>query len=127
MRAAGATNPLLRRAALGSLGWWPPEDPDGVVRTLRAARTDPDPETHGAAVAALARLGERSALAEVAGGLHSEEPTIRADTAARIAAEELTWLWPDLETAAAASDADTVLAASEALERLREGLFGFRE
>ena len=46
---------------------------------------------------------------------------------ARIAAEELTWLWPDLETAATADDTDTALAASEALERLREGMFGFAE
>jgi hypothetical protein len=127
LRVAVATNPALRHAAVASLGWWPPYDPDRVVRTLRVARTDTDTEIRRAAVAALARLGERAALAEVVAGLHSEEPPIRADTAARIAAEELTWLWPDLETAAAADDADTALAAGEALERLRERLFGFAE
>ncbi len=127
LRAASATNPALRHAAVGSLGWWNPLDPDRVVRALRVARTDTDTEIRRAAVAALARLGERAALAEVAAGLHGEEPAIRVDTAARIAAEELTWLWPDLETAAAADDPDTALAASEALERLREGMFGFAE
>jgi hypothetical protein len=125
--AAGAVNSVLRRAAIGALGWWPPYDPDRVVKSLRAARTDSDGEVRRAAVSALARLGERAALAEVAAGLHSEEPAIRVETAARIASEELTWLWPDLETAAASTDADTALAASEALERLRERLFGFVE
>ena len=125
LRSVGATNPALRHAAVGSLGWWAPFDPDRVVRALRAARTDPDHEVRQSAVSALARLGERAALAEVTAGLQSEEPAIRADTATRIAAEELTWLWPDLETAAAVDDTDTVLAACEALERLREGMFGF--
>ena len=125
LRAATSPNPAMQCAAFGSLGWWPPYDPDRVVRALRVARTDADAEIRSAAVGALARLGERAALAEVVAGLHSEEPTIRAETAARIAAEELTWLWPDLETAAASSDPDTALAASEALERLRERLFGF--
>jgi len=127
LRAASAANPALRHAAVGSLGWWPPYDPDRVVRALRVARTDPDTEIRRAAVSALARLGERAALSEVAAGLHSEEPAIRIETAARIAEEELTWLWPDLETAASASDPDTALAASEALERLRERLLGFAE
>jgi hypothetical protein len=127
LRAAAAPEPPLRHAAVGALGWWSPYDPDCVVRALRVARTDPDADVRRAAVAALARLGERAALAEVAAGLHSEEPPIRVETALRIAAEELTWLWPDLETAAGADDPDTALAACEALERLREGLFGFAE
>jgi hypothetical protein len=127
LRAASAVNPALRCAALGSLGWWPPFEPDRVVGVLRAARTDPDPAVHGVTIAALARLGERAALAEVAAGLLSEEPAIRTDTAVRIASEELTWLWPDLETAATSSDSDPAVAASEALERLRERLFGFAQ
>lgn len=125
LRAAAATTLTLRRAALGSLGWWPPYEPDRVVRLLRAARADPDAEIRRAAVSALARLGERAALAEVAAGLRSEEPAIRIETAARIASEELTWLWPDLEDVADSGAPDTALAASEALERLRERLFGF--
>ena len=125
LRAASAANPAIRHAAIGSLGWWPPNDPDRVVRALRVARTDPDADIRRAAVGALARLGERAALAEVTAGLKSEEAAIRAATAARIAAEELTWLWPDLETLAATDDADSALAASEALECLREQMFGF--
>jgi hypothetical protein len=127
LRAASATDPALRHAAVGSLGWWSPYDPDRVVRALRVARTDTDADIRRAAVSALARLGERAALSEVAAGLHSEEPAIRIEAAARIAEEELTWLWPDLETAASADDADTALAASEALERLRERFLGFSE
>jgi hypothetical protein len=124
LRAALTPTPVLRRAAVGALGWWPPYEPERVVGTLRVARTDPDAETRTAAVSALARLGERAALSEVAAGLQGEEPGIRVATAARIASEELTWLWPDLEDAAASTDPDTALAASEALERLRERLFG---
>ncbi|MBN9117579.1 MAG: HEAT repeat domain-containing protein [Planctomycetes bacterium] len=127
LRAAAAPHPTIRAAAAGSLGWWPPHDPDRVVRALRVARTDPDADIRRAAVAALARLGERAALTEVAAGLHSEETGIRTETAARIATEELTWLWPDLETAALSDDADSALAAGEALEQLRERLFGFAE
>ncbi|HEY1189645.1 MAG TPA: HEAT repeat domain-containing protein [Gemmata sp.] len=124
VRCAGSATPAVRFAAVGSLGWWPPFAPDSVMRVLRTARTDPDTETRTAAVSALARLGERAALAEVAAGLRSEEPAIRSHTAARIAAEELTWLWPDLEDAAEASDPDAALAAVEALEHLRERLIG---
>lgn len=127
LRATGAAQPALRGAAVGALGWWPPCDPDRVVRALRVARTDPDADIRHSAVAALARLGERAALTEVAAGLHSEESDIRTETATRIAAEELTWLWPDLETAALSDDVDTALAAGEALEHLRERLFGFAE
>lgn len=125
IRAAGSPDAAVRVAALGSLGWWPPLDPDRVVRLLRVARTDPDPDTRRAAVGALARLGERAALSEVVAGLHSEEPAIGTETAARIAADELTWLWPDLETAASSDEPDTAFAACEALEQMRERMFGF--
>lgn len=125
LRSSVAANPALRHAAVGSLGWWPPFDPARVMRTLRIACTDPDAETRTAAVSALARLGERAALAEVAAGLRSEEAAIRQRTAARVAAEELSWSWPDLEAVAESDDADAATAAAEALERLREGLFGF--
>jgi hypothetical protein len=126
LRAAASPAGEVRVAALGSLGWWPPLDPDRVVKMLRVARTDPDADTRRAAVSALARLGERAALSEVVAGLTGEEPAIRADAAYRIAAEELTWLWPDLETATGSDDPDAALAAGEALERLRERLFGLK-
>lgn len=122
--ALAHTDGPVRRAALGALGHWPPFDPNALVPALRVARESPDPDERAAAVGALARLGERAALAEVTAGLKSEEPAIRAATAARIAADELTWLWPELETAAAGDDADTALAAVEALETLREGALG---
>lgn len=122
LKAASASDAAVRTAAASSLGWWPPFDPDRVVRALRVARTDAD--TRSAAVGALARLGERSALSEVSAGLDSEEPAIRVSTSSRIATEELSWLWPDLETATTSEDTDTALAAGEAVERLRELLFG---
>jgi hypothetical protein len=124
---AAASMPVqsLRLTAMGSLGHWPPYDPDRVVHLLRSARTDPDASARRAAVVALARLGERAALDEVTSALTSEESVIRVEAATRVAAEELTWLWPDLESAAASGDADNALAASEALERLRERIFGF--
>ncbi len=124
LRAANSPTSILRTAAIGTLGWWPPYEPERVVSTLRAARIDTDPDIRTAAVSALARLGERAALSEVVAGLRSEEPGIRVATAARIATEELTWLWPDLEDAAESPDVDPALAASEALEQLRERLFG---
>ncbi|MCI0705639.1 MAG: HEAT repeat domain-containing protein, partial [Planctomycetia bacterium] len=124
LHAAHAEELTLRRAAISSLGWWPPFDPDAVVRCLRVTRTDPNAELRRFAVAALARLGERTALAEVAAGLASEEASIRQSTAMTIASEELTWLWPELETATESADPDTALAACEALERLRERFLG---
>lgn len=125
LRSASASNPAVRHAAIGSLGWWTPFDPNRVMRVLRVARTDPDAGLRRAAVSALARLGERAALTEIAEGLQSEEGTIRQDAARRIAAEGLSWSWPDLETAAESNDADTAIAAAEAIECLREQLFGF--
>jgi hypothetical protein len=122
-----SAEPILQRAAISSLGWWPPFDPDAVVRCLRLARTDSDTEIRRAAVAALARLGERAALSEIAAGLTSEETAIRQSSAMTIASEELTWLWPDLETTAAGPDPDTALTACEAIERLRERFLGLTQ
>jgi hypothetical protein len=86
LRAASAGHAELRRAAAAAMGWWPPFDPAAVMASLRELRTDPDAGTRGAAVAALARLGERAALAEIGSGLTAEEPAIRAATARFIAA-----------------------------------------
>jgi hypothetical protein len=127
VQAAATSDRTVKAGALGSLGWWAPYDPERVVGALRSARASSDGEVRRIAVAALARLGERAALSEVTAGLHSEEAAIRIETAALVAAEELTWLWPNLESAAASPDTDTALAAGEALARLRERLFGFRK
>jgi hypothetical protein len=124
IRAACGSDPETRRTAASSLGWWPPCDPAAVLRVLRILRTDPDDGTRSAAVSAMARLGVRSALGEVLAALNAEEPGIRAATAARIADEELSWLWPDLQELAEAADRDTALAAAEAVERLREHVLG---
>ncbi len=119
-----ATDRKLRPVALGSLGWWPPYDPHAVLRTLRMARTDPDGPTRHAAVAALARLGDRGALAELQAGLKTEETAVRFATIDRIANEQISWLWPDLQELADGQDADAGLVAVEAVERLREGVLG---
>lgn len=114
----------VRQAAAGALGWWPPHEPRSVLSSLRERCADADAAVRQAANAALARLGDRAALQEAQAGLSSEEPSIRACTARRIAAEELSWLWPDLELAATSADRETALAASEAVEQLRESVLG---
>jgi hypothetical protein len=122
----GTTSPdgEVRRVAAGSLGWWSPFDPEAVMRALRVLRTDPDENTRRPAVSALARLGERSALNEIRSGLCAEEPTIRVATIRRIADEELSWLWPDVQELAESEDTETALAAIESNERLREYALG---
>jgi hypothetical protein len=122
--AVTVTAAPVRRAAFAALGWWDPFDPDRVVGCLRAGRADPDPAARRAAVAALARLGERSALRVFADALAAEEPDIRRRAAREAAEEGLSWLWPDLEAVAGGTDPDAALAAAEAIERLREQFFG---
>jgi hypothetical protein len=124
LAGARVGDPELRRAAAAALGWWPPINSAAVLQHLRESLTDDDPATRRAALAALARLGERAALAELTRGLSSEEPAIRAGTAMLIADAELTWLWPDLQDMADSEDPETALPCCEALERLREHLLG---
>lgn len=124
LRSLSHTDAAVRCAALGALGHWNPFDPNAVVPAVRAARASTYPDERRAAVGALARLGDRAALDEIASGLRSEEPAVRAEAATRAADEHLTWLWPDLETVARDTDADAALAATEALEVLREHIFG---
>jgi hypothetical protein len=124
VRAAERNHPAVRAAVGGALGWWAPFDPDAVMRTLRLLRQDRDGPTRQAAVAALARLGERAAIAEIGSGLGAEEPAIRVATAARIAEEELSWLWPELQELAETAEPRTALACAEATERLREHVLG---
>ena len=118
------TDRKLRLVALGSLGWWPPYDPPAVLRALRIARTDPDEPTRHAAVAALARLGDRAALAELQAGLKTEEAAVRLATIDRVADEQISWLWPDLQELADGQEIEAGLVAVEAVERLREGVLG---
>jgi HEAT repeat protein len=122
--AATAANPNVRRAALASLGWTDPLDTAAVVRVARFGRTDTNPAVRRAAGGALARFGDRAALKDYADSLANDEPSVRVTAALSAGEEGLTWLWPDLDTLADSPDAETALAATEALERLRELVFG---
>lgn len=124
VRAAAMAHPDVRRVALSSLGWWPPFDPAAVLRVLRAARLERDDDVRRAAVSALARLGERAALDEMTAGLTADEVSVRAAAIARVAEDEVSWLWPDLQELAESADPLTALAAAEAVERLRERVLG---
>ncbi|HJZ57597.1 MAG TPA: HEAT repeat domain-containing protein [Gemmataceae bacterium] len=123
-KAAVSPDPAIRRAACGAIGWWVPFDPNTLVPLLGRGRGDPDPAARRATVAALARLGERAALQEFAEALGSEEPSIRPLAALTVAEEGLSWLWPDVQDLAESADPDTALAATEALERMREQTLG---
>lgn len=122
--AAESQDRRTAAAAVGSLGWWSPLIPEAVVGVLRLLRNDRDISIRTAAVSALARLGERAALDEVAAGLTAEEPALRVATVARVAAEGLSWLWPDVQLLADTGDGEVALAAVEASERLREQVMG---
>ena len=52
-------------AALGSMGWWEPVHRRELLRTLREARRDPNPDVRRAARAAQARLGHDAVLVEI--------------------------------------------------------------
>ena len=121
---ATCTDPAVRLAAFGAAGWWEPFDSAAVVKRLRTGRTDPDPTARQAATGALARLGDRTATEEFTAALAGEESEVRQAAASAIAAEGLTWLWPDLQAVAEGSDPDAAPAACEALERLREQILG---
>lgn len=122
--AAEAANPLVRRAALSSLGWTDPFDTAAVVHVAKLGRADATPAVRLAAGGALARFGDRAVLAEYAEALSSDEGAVRAAAALSAGEEGLTWLWADLDSLADAPDAETALAATEALEQLRELVFG---
>jgi hypothetical protein len=118
--AARDWDPVVRAAAVGSLGWWEPVQRAEVLLSLQDARRDPSPEVRQAARAALARLGERQALQWFRQSLASEDLQRVQDTVQAIAAENLTLLWPDLDRLADADDPNVAHLAREALERLCE-------
>jgi hypothetical protein len=124
IRGLSATDPGVLQAACGAFGWWHPFDPATVVKCLRTVREGAEAGVRQAATGALARLGERAAVDEFTAALAGEEPELRQAAARTVAAEGLTWLWPDLQAVADGPDPDTALVASESLERLREQLFG---
>jgi HEAT repeat protein len=124
LQAIVGTTAEIRRAAAGSLGWWAPLDPVSVIGALRQARTDPDERTRRAASAALARLGERASLNEHQEELHTEDSAVRLAAINRIAAEEISWLWPEVQALTETDDLETALAATEACEQFRESILG---
>ncbi len=120
--AAHDWDPTFRAAAVGSLGYWEPFRRAEVQQHLQEARRDPNPEVRQAARAALARLGERQALQWFRQGLGSEDTQRVHEAIQVVAAESITFLWPDLDRLADAEDVDVAHHAREALERLSEDL-----
>jgi HEAT repeat protein len=115
-------DPMIRAAALSSLGWWEPVERAEVLLRLQESRRDANSEVRQAARGALARLGERQALQWFRQGLTSEEPQRMLDTVQAVAAEGLTLLWPDLDRLADSEDVEISHHAREAIERLGEDL-----
>ena len=113
-------DPLVRMAALSSLGWWEPLLLGEVRECLARCRRDPSPEVRQTARAALARLGERGALHWFRQALLADDPNQVAEAATIIANEGLTLLWPDLDRLLDVDNPDVALRVREAVERLAE-------
>jgi HEAT repeat protein len=122
--AAADWDPTIRAAAAGSLGWWEPTDRAAVTAVLNTSRDDANGDVRLAAEAALARLGERRALQFFRQTLVGESDTPVPEAVRRVAAEGLTWLWPELDILADADDPEIAQSAREAVEQLREDLSG---
>lgn len=118
--AARDRDPSIRLAAIGSLGWWEPEQPQKVNQGLQDARRDPFAEVRQAARAALARLGERQALQWFRQILTSEEPQRVHEALHVVGSEGIMLLWPDLDRLADSEDPDIARHCRETLERLSE-------
>jgi len=125
LSAARDWDPTFRAAAVSSFGWAPPIAGAAVSAWLNEARDDGNAEVRLAAQAALARLGERRALHWFRQSLVGETDAPPSPEAIRrIAAEGLTWLWPDLDQLADSEDVEVAHHAREALEQLRESALG---
>jgi hypothetical protein len=114
----------FRAAALRGLGWWEPVRRAPVLNLLHEARLDGAAEVRMAATGALARLGECAALQVLREALSAENTEAVHQTIEMIAAEGLTWLWPDLDLLTEADDPAIAGHAWEAVEALRESVFG---
>jgi HEAT repeat protein len=120
--AARDWDPVYRQAAVSSLGWWEPYRRPELLHTLGLARRDPNPDVRQTARAALARLGERSALQGFRTALTGED-NHRIHEIIQLAAQEgLTLLWPDLDRLTEADDFDIAQHARDALECLSEDM-----
>jgi HEAT repeat protein len=113
-------DPLVRGAAVSSLGWWEPLLVEQERECLAKCRRDPSPEVRQAARAALARLGERSSLHWFRQALLADDSHQVAEAVHVIANEGLTLLWPELDRLLDADNADVALHAREAALQLAE-------
>jgi hypothetical protein len=122
LAAAHDWDPTVRAAALSSLGWWEPVNRAEVLLHLQDARHDPNGEVRNFARAALARLGERQALAWFHHALCSDNPQRVREAILRIQQEGLTLLWPHLDKLAESAEPEVALFAREMLEQMQEEL-----
>lgn len=111
-----------RIAAISSLGWWVPVYETEVIQCLEVARRDSSPDVRRGARAALARLGERSALQWFRQALVSESPGQQHEAIQFVAAECLTLLWPDLDRLVDSANAEVAHHAREALVVMSENM-----
>jgi hypothetical protein len=109
-----------RLAALTSFGWFEPFRTDTVIDCLEANRRHAHADIRRAARAALARLGERSALHWFRQGLSSDDSQHVHEAIHAIAAEGMTLLWPDLDRLIDSDDAEIAFHAGEAIVLLSE-------
>jgi hypothetical protein len=114
----------MRQVAIKSLGWWEPIRRGEVLNCLHVARLDTDGDIRIAAIMALARLGEVAALQQIRESLRSESPERVHESIEWIAEAGLSWLWCELDELTDCDDRSVSAHACDALERLRERLFG---
>jgi hypothetical protein len=117
-------DPTIRAAAASSFGWWEPLARADVLHSLHRLREDPNADVRRAALAALARLGERRALQIIRGWLAGDADAAVPEAIRFVAGERLYWLWPELDVLADGEELETAMAAREALEQMREDLAG---
>ncbi len=118
--AAHDWDPTFRAASVSCMGWWEPIDHAQVSNHLQKARKDPNVDVRQAARAALARLGERTALQWYRQALSSENPQTVHEAIQSVAAETLTLLWPDLDRLTECEEPEIAHHAAESVERLAE-------
>jgi hypothetical protein len=118
--AARDRDPNYRLAAISSLGWWEPVNAHEIIQCLEEARRDAMGDVRRAARAALARLGERSALQWFRQALTSDEPQQQHEAIHFVANEGLTLLWPDLDRLVESERAEIAFHAREALVVMSE-------